>query len=117
MAIEEIESVTALIEVVNNNPALKVGAEKSLNKDFIKKDGYLVINFDIKTVNDGQYHLQYYGGNKDQWQMEGCPDTVEVGDKAFNDTITIPVESGDVAIVDLEKSTMDNFYVGYNRIN
>lgn len=87
------------------------------NEDFIKKDGYLVINFDIKTVNDGQYHLQYYGGNKDQWQMEGCPDTVEVGDKAFNDTITIPVESGDVAIVDLEKSTMDNFYVGYNRIN
>ena len=35
---EEIESVSALIEVVNNNPALKVGAEKSLNKDFIKKD-------------------------------------------------------------------------------
>ena len=37
---EEIESVTALIEVVNNNPALKVGAEKSLNKDFIKKDDF-----------------------------------------------------------------------------
>ena len=42
---EEIESVTALIEVVNNNPALKVGAEKSLNKDFIKKD-----DFGITTI-------------------------------------------------------------------
>ena len=54
---EEIESVTALIEVVNNNPALKVGAEKSLNKDFIKKD-----DFGMYYLNDMlvQYSVNSY---------------------------------------------------------
>ena len=54
---EEIESVTALIEVVNNNPALKVGAEKSLNKDFIKKDDFgmyylndMLVKLDLFTI-------------------------------------------------------------------
>ena len=54
---EEIESVTALIEVVNNNPALKVGAEKSFNKDFIKKDDFgkyylndMLVKLDLFTI-------------------------------------------------------------------
>lgn len=87
------------------------------NEDFIKNDGYLVINFEITTVNNGKEHLSYYGSNADQWQIEGAPDKVKVGDKDFGEEIEVPVESGDVAIVDLEKSTTDGYYVGYNRIN
>lgn len=87
------------------------------NEDFIKKDGYLIINFDITTVNNGKEHLSYYGSNADQWQTEGAPKKVTVGDEETGEDIEIPVESGDVAIVDLEKSTTDSYYVGYNRIN
>ena len=87
------------------------------NEEFFKKDGYLVIKFNIYTVNDGKKDLLYYGGNKDQWQMEGCPDEVEAGDKAFDETVDIPVESGDVAVIDLEHSAKEGWVVGYNRIN
>ena len=31
--------------------------------------------------------------------------------------IEVEVKSGDVAIVDLEKSVTDRYYVGFNRIN
>lgn len=90
------------------------------NEDFFIKEGYLVVNFQIETVNEGEPHLIYYGNNdgqKDQWQIEGAPDEVTAGDENIGEDITIPVRSGDVAIIDLTKSMSDRFYVGFNRIN
>lgn len=86
-------------------------------EEFIKKDGYLVINFQIMTVNNNTDHLLYFGSNADQWQIEGAPDKVTVGDKDIGEDIEVEVKSGDVAIVDLEKSVTDRYYVGFNRIN
>lgn len=46
-------------------------------EDFWLKDGYLVINFDIETIQDGSRHLSYINpGNSPQgycnmWKMEG----------------------------------------------
>lgn len=69
------------------------------------------------TVNNNTDHLLYFGSNADQWQIEGAPDKVTVGDKDIGEDIEVEVKSGDVAIVDLEKSVTDRYYVGFNRIN
>ena len=77
--------------------------------------GYLVVNFQITTINDGKEHLQYYGtndGTKDQWSQEGKVSTTTVGDPTIGEDITIPVRSGDTAIVDLERSIQDRYYIG-----
>ena len=90
------------------------------NEDFFLNDGYLVLNFQISSYNEGEEHLSYYAGNQDsidQWQVEGPPDKVTVGDPNIGTDIEIPVQSGDVAVVDLSRSILDRYYVGYNRIN
>ncbi len=90
------------------------------NEDFFLNDGYLVLNFNITSYNEGEKHLSYYAGNRDsidQWQMEGPPDTVTVGDPNIGTDIEIPVQSGDVAVVDLSRDIKDRYYVGFNRIN
>ena len=90
------------------------------NEDFFLDDGYLVLNFRITSYNEGEGHLSYFAGNQDsidQWQVEDPPDTVVVGNPDIGTDIEIPVESGDVAIVDLSRSILDRYYVGYNRIN
>lgn len=87
------------------------------NEDFFKKDGYLIVNFDIITYKDGKPHLKYKASNCDQWSIEGQPTTTEVGDPDVGEEITIPVKPGDVAVVDIGKSTSDRYYVGFNRIN
>lgn len=86
-------------------------------EDFFMKDGYLIVNFNIMTINNGKPHLVYYGGNADMWQMEGAPDTTTIGDPSINEDIEIPLRSGDVAVIDLSQSIMDRFYAGFNRIN
>ena len=86
-------------------------------EDFFIDEGYLVVNFDITTYNNGQPHLTYRATNKDQWVVEGMTDEVKVGDPDIDNEITIPVKPGDVAIVDLGKSVNDFWYVGFNRIN
>ncbi|MEE1255549.1 MAG: hypothetical protein UHN47_03420 [Lachnospiraceae bacterium] len=86
-------------------------------EDFFIEDGYLVVNFEITTYNNGQPHLTYAATNKDQWVVEGMTDKVKVGDPDVDNEITIPVKPGDIAIVDLGKSVNDFWYVGFNRIN
>lgn len=88
------------------------------NDPIFKNTGYLVVNFQIYTKNDGQDHLSYIGSNADMWKIEGQPDTVHVGDPNIpGDTVEIEVDSGDVAVIDLERSIMDGWTTGFNRIN
>lgn len=88
------------------------------NDPIFKQDGYLVVNFEIYTRNDGLDHLVYAGGNADMWDIEGQPDKVQVGDGLEKyPYIDVDVRPGDVAIVDLTRSIMDGWSVGFNRIN
>ena len=83
-----------------------------------KQDGYLILNFYIKTSNEGHDHLQYFapgGGNteKDEWKKEGAGDTAEIITNiqkmsGFN----VPLKSGDVAIIKLSESYGDKWEVG-----
>lgn len=88
------------------------------NDPIFKNTGYLVVNFEIYTKNDGQDHLSYIGSNADMWKIEGQPDTVEAGDPNIpGDTVEIEVDSGDVAVIDLRRSIADGWTTGYNIIN
>ncbi len=74
------------------------------------QDGYLVVNFDIISVKENQKDLQY-GGNNDganMWKNEGQKTTVKVPDQTQpNQYIDIPVNDGDVIVIDNSRSTND----------
>ena len=91
--------------------------ELTTDAPFWKKDGYLVLNFDIKTINNGTDHLTYGGGTQDQWLKEGQRTTTIVGDKIFDTDISVPVKSGDIAIIDLDNSVSDKYEVSIFQIN
>lgn len=81
--------------------------------------GYLIINFDIRTYNEGKPHLQYYGmneGSRDMWKTEGFDYTVDVGDFEENEH-PVDLKSGDVAIVDLAYSVKDKYKAAIFNIN
>lgn len=77
--------------------------------DIFQHDGFLVIGFDIVTKNNGEEHLTYHGGLLDMCEVQGIVDEV-FASKYFSqnpEEITIQIESGDVAIVDLSKDLLD----------
>lgn len=86
-------------------------------EDFFIKEGYLVVNFQIYTVNDGVLHLTYTGGNKDQWSLEGPPEEIYTNDRPGKDPVKIDVEPGDVGVIYMDRKVDEFFYVGFNRIN
>ena len=72
-------------------------------------EGYLIINFDIEAWKDGKPYLKYSGGNKDavnMWDKEG-----------YNEDPTVPIEDGDVIIVDMEKNVNDYYEPSIFNIN
>lgn len=104
----------------------------SKNSDFWERDGYLVVNFEIMTENEGMEHLEYFPseleenngrtseGTKDQWYIEnfgvnnlGQSRTVYAGD----DNTEITVRSGDVAVIDLQKNINSRYQTGILIIN
>ena len=86
-------------------------------EDIFLKDGYLVLNFDIYTINDGKAHLKYYGNNDgatDQWKIQGGKTTTNVGVTGNNPgrkQISIPLKSGDVAIIDMGNDRNDDVVI------
>ena len=50
-----------------------------LNKN-VYPYGYLMLNFNIVTFNEGQPHLSYWSGTKDMWKLQGMKETVTIGD-------------------------------------
>ena len=78
--------------------------------------GYLIINFEIHTKNEGKPHLKYFGtngGTKDMWKTEGAEEEIEIEDVPG----PIPLESGDVAIIDLSRSIKDKYKAAIFNIN
>ena len=86
-------------------------------EDFWIKDGFLVLNFDIVTVNNGVEHLTYHGGTKDQWTLQGPKEDATTGEEVIGEDIVVPTRPGDVAIIDITKSTKDRYEVGINYIS
>lgn len=86
--------------------------EAGITKDapIFEKAGYVIINFDIKSYNEGKPHLIYSGGNNNggMWTTEagGKIPNIETGG---DPDLTIPGEPGDVAIVELEHCIQDKY--------
>lgn len=82
-------------------------------EEFWKKDGYLIVNFEITTIQDGSPHLsyenveQYQNGYCDMWKMEGFQ--TEKEDCNRN---TFLLQEGDVVFYDLENSVTKDYVVG-----
>lgn len=109
--------------LVSKNEAVDEKADFWLNNKGIPY-GYLMLNFDIETINNGKPHLSYHGGTKDMWKLQGSKDTVPMGDPLLEETsngeypvIDIPVESGDVALIKPDESINDCYVPGIFMIN
>lgn len=118
-----------------DNAALEYAKEHdgiSKNSQFWEKNGYLVLNFEISSKNEGVDHLQYYPSNLsenegrlsegscDQWYIENFgrknPDQ-QRNVLAGVDKVEIPVESGDVAVICIGDNLNDRFQPGIMIIN
>ena len=85
-----------------------------------EQGGYLVINFKIETINNGQKHLIYnggYDGAKDMWEKEGFKKNVTLTNGVGENPINVELKSGDVAIVDMTKSVEDYYSQAIFNIN
>lgn len=80
---------------------------------FAGDEGYLICNFDIRTINDGHAHLSYYGkpAESDMWKKEGGQKSVDL------DGHEIPLESGDVFVIDMGRKVRDKYSPGIFNIN
>lgn len=94
-----------------------------LNKYFVPA-GYLMLNFDIQTINNGKPHLTYFGGTKDMWQVQGAKQEVSIGVPGVEETskgkypvVEIQTVSGDVAVINPNKSMYDRYKPGILMIN
>lgn len=88
--------------------------------DIFQHEGYIVLNFDIVTKNNGEEHLTYHGGALNMCKTQGMEEQVYISDpKNHNPYETlIDVESGDVAIIDLSENLQTRKYrVGIMIIN
>lgn len=81
----------------------------SKDSDIWKKGGYLVVNFQINAVHDGNTTLSYQNGSKNMWQEQGQLGQVTLTPTKNGTTHkeTINLKDGDVAIYDLSYSSTD----------
>lgn len=100
-----------------------LSTDSEIWKKYDTESGYLILNFYIKSINDGADHLQYSADvvqraatekETDQWETEGHKKEVTIGELEQK---TIPVISGDVAIINLRRSIGDNYQPGIFAIN
>lgn len=87
------------------------------NEDIFINDGYLILNFDIKSYKDnGNYaHLQYYGdtdASLDMWNRED-PDNSKIHiDTDDGNPIDVPKDPGDVTVIELKNNAKDRWTTG-----
>lgn len=74
--------------------------------------GFLMLNFKITTTNNNNPHLQYYGGTRDMWQIQGAKQTAPMGDEMITDKYPIqdiPLKDGDIAFVQPNEKNREYF--------
>lgn len=84
-------------------------------EEFWKKDGFIIVNFDIVTVDStGKEHLSYINasnylerGNNSMWVMEGAP----LSKTDYKD-VTFHFKAGDFIIYNTDKSIHDDYSAG-----
>ncbi|SFR68759.1 DUF5704 domain-containing protein [Anaeromicropila populeti] len=82
-------------------------------EDFWLKKGYLVVNFSIKTIQDGKEHLSYVNKKNQQngycnmWEMEGFS-----REKTDNEYTTFSFRDGDSILYDWNRSAASDYKVG-----
>lgn len=77
-------------------------------ESFWKKNGYIIVNFDIVTVDsNGEERLSYYKGSDNMWQREGAPLS-----KTDNKDTTFQFEYGDFIMYYTDKSVQDDYSPG-----
>lgn len=120
-------------EYINNLPMYD-GRRPGITGDepmFITDKGYLILNFDIKSYMDGEPHLQYFGlGTESVWAKEKGkdpgPDKDPEPDKnpepgkdpdPPDDDDEFGGEDGDVAIIDMSRSLLNNYQSAIFNIN
>ncbi|WP_207644136.1 DUF5704 domain-containing protein [Acetivibrio ethanolgignens] len=87
-------------------PATTVGID--YKEDFWLKDGYLMLNFDIYTLNGGKPRLRYGETNNcDMWQMEK-----KLGQKRDSSGKVISFQEGDFVLFDLDRTALDDYTSG-----
>lgn len=79
-------------------------------ESFWLKEGYLVVNFDITTIKNGDFDnpvLSYYNGARcNMWQVEGYnQQKVDYNGYTFN------LDNGDIVFYDLNRHSVDDFNV------
>lgn len=86
--------------------------------------GYLVMNFDIITYNEGKPHLSYWSVTKDMWELQGRKEEVTIGDPGIEEgsdgkypVTKVPTKSGDVAVIHTEFGIADHYSSGLFMIN
>lgn len=80
-----------------------------------EESGYLIVNFDIRTYNEGKPHLKYLGGSAggNMWQVEGFDNNPDP-----DDPTPIPdFDDGDVIVINLDKSVKDLYSPGIYNVN
>ncbi len=80
-------------------------------EDFWLKDGYVVLNFDIKSKQDGDNnHLQYYSStDASMWGNEKGKDS-DNPDPSVNPDTNIPEQPGDIGIIPLKYNSVKQHY-------
>lgn len=84
----------------------------SFHEDFWLDDGYIIVNFDILTVDDsGQVRLGYYNKNNilsndynSMWELEGFKSK-----KISSDGTVFNFEEGDFLLYDINSSMQDDY--------
>lgn len=89
--------------------------------EIFEKGGYLIVNFDIVSYNDGHVHLRYLGGSSgagsdgNMWDEESFPNTPDPDDP--NSPPIPEYDDGDVIVIDLSKAVKDRYRAGIYDIN
>ena len=81
----------------------------TFKEKFWLTDGYLVMNFKIRTYRNGKANLDYYNvdhGCLNEWKTEGAVSSYSVGKATFS------LKDGDIAFFDLKKSAGTDYTSG-----
>lgn len=107
------EDSISSIENIDTNDDANINKDIDINKKIISSD-YLILNFSITTVYDGEIILDYENsrnnilfGACNMWKMEGM-----CNKKTDSDGNQFEVKSGDVALVSLKESVATDYVVG-----
>lgn len=79
-------------------------------EDFWLKNGYIILNFDIETIQGGKRHLSYINSKKEaqgycnMWRMEGFS-----YQKLNEGTIPFYFEHGDLALYSIDKNVSKDY--------